>query len=494
VLLPDKNQQPLQLPVRRRDRDEMTSAATPSVLPPSPMDDWHAILKSTLLRVPALPEDLFQRMRNAKLTFGDRVHCPFLRPFFLSPEDEARVRTVAETIADLGERIVTAALDDKHLFAQLHLREEEERLARIPTGYGRASTASRLDAFLLPDSLKFAEYNGESPAGAGYAETLAEIFRELPVMDKFAQRYEVHRYPLSAKLLDALVMSYIDWGGLSKKPQIAIVDWEDVPTTSEFQILQERFERMGIPTLVADPRQLEWDGESLVARDKKIDLVYRRVLINDIVAKPAECSALVKAYSANAVCVANNFRCKIPHVKAFFAVLTDEQNGALFSHGERELIRKHIPWTRVVADVETAHYGQPIELLAFIRKERENLVLKPSDEYGGSGVTLGWETADAVWDAAIERALSSKNGVWIAQERIPIRREVFPYIADVGKVDYRDMLVDFAPYLFRGKLCGFLTRLSATGLANVTSGGGQVPAFRVSPRSAAAGESGRISA
>jgi hypothetical protein len=56
------------------------------------------------------------------------------------------------------------------------------------------------------------------------------------------------------------------------------------------------------------------------------------------------------------------------------------------------------------------------------------------------------------------------------------------------------MLVDFAPYLFRGKLCGFLTRLSATGLANVTSGGGQVPAFRVSPRSSAANESRRITA
>ena len=151
----------------------MTSAPTPSVLPPSPVEAWHAILNATLLRMPALPEDLFKRMRRARLTFGDRVHCPFLRPFFLSPEDEERVRTVAETIADLGERITSAALDDNHLFAQLHLREEEERLARIPTGYGRASTASRLDAFLLPDSLKFAEYNGESPAGAGYAETLA---------------------------------------------------------------------------------------------------------------------------------------------------------------------------------------------------------------------------------------------------------------------------------------------------------------------------------
>jgi len=462
----------------------MTSAPIPSTLHPSPADDWHDLLKATLLRTPGLPEDLYKKLRRAKLTFGDRVHCPFLRPFFLSPEDELRVRTVAETIAELGERVAAAALDDKHLFAQFHLREEEERLARIPTGYGPASTASRLDAFLLPESLKFAEYNGESPAGLGYSETLAEIFRELSVMAQFQRRYEIHSYPLSAKLLDALILSYLDWGGSVAKPQIAIVDWENVPTWSEFEILQQRFERMGIPTLIADPRELEWDGRKLVAHDKTIDLVYRRVLINDIVAKPAECSALIKAYSANAVCVANNFRCKIPHVKAFFAVLTDEQNGALFSHGEREIIRKHIPWTRVVADVNTAHYGQRVELLAFVRRERNNLVLKPSDEYGGSGVTLGWETGEAAWDDAIEQALTAKNGVWIVQERIPIRREVFPYIANVGRVDYRDMLVDFAPYLFRGKLCGFLTRLSATGLANVTSGGGQVPAFRVTPRPA----------
>src|SRR5437016_8244789 len=463
----------------------MTSAPTPSPLPPSPAQEWHAILKATLLRVPALPEDFFKRMRKARLTFGDRVHCPFLRPFFLSPEDETRVRTVAETIADLGERIASAALDDKDLVAQLHLRKEEERLARIPTGYGRTSTASRLDAFLLPDSLKFAEYNGESPAGAGYSETLAEIFRELPVMGKFAQNYEIHSYPLGAKLLDALVMSYLDWGGSSAKPQIAIVDWEDVPTVSEFEILKERFERMGIPTLIADPRQLEWDGKSLVAEDKKIDLVYRRVLINDIVAKPAECAALVKAYAANVVCVANNFRCKLPHVKAFFAVLTDEQNGALFSHNEREIIRAHVPWSRVVADVKPAHYGDTVGLLAFIRRERQNLVLKPSDEYGGTGVTLGWETDESAWDAAIGRALAASSGAWIVQERIPIRREVFPHITDEMQVHYRDMLVDFAPYLFRGKLCGFLTRLSSTGLANVTSGGGQVPAFRVAPRSPA---------
>jgi len=462
----------------------VTTAPTP--LPPcSPAEDWHEILKPMLLRMPELPEDLFRRMRGAKLTFGQRVHCPFLRPFFLSPEDEEHVRTVAETIAELGERVVLAALEDKHVFAQLHLREEEERLARIPVGLGPASTAARLDAFLLPDSLRFAEYNAESPAGPGYAEALAEIFNDLPMMGQFARKYQVHRYSLTARLLEALLQSYRDSGGSAEKPQIAIVDWEEVPTWSEFEILQARFEKMGIPTLLADPRQLEWDGKHLVVAGKRIDLAYRRVLINDIVAKPVECAALVKAYTAGAVCVANSFRCKIPHVKTFFAVLTDEQNGNLFSLSEREIIRKHIPWTRVVADVQTAHYGEHVELLDFIRKEREKLVLKPSDEYGGSGVTLGWETGEAAWEEAIERALTAKNGVWIVQERIPVRREFFPYIADVGTVDYREMLVDFAPYLFRGKLCGFLTRLSSTGLANVTSGGGQVPAFRVSLRNTA---------
>jgi uncharacterized circularly permuted ATP-grasp superfamily protein len=460
------------------------------VAPTSPVGDisdaaaeqWHKLLKAKLRTSPKLTENFYAELRDAKLTFGNRVHCPFLRPFFLSPDDEQRVRAVAETMANLAERVTDAAIKDAALLAQFHLRAEELRLVRLGKIAGPASTASRLDAFLLPDSLKFAEYNGESPAGAGYAETLAEIFRGLPIMPEFTKSYDIHSYPLSAKLLDALVASYLDWGGTSKRPQMLITDWREVPTWSEFEILRKRFEEMGVPVELADPRDLHFDGKQLTANGKKIDLVYRRVLMNDIVARAAECKALVDAVAANAVCVANHFRCKVPHVKAFFAVLTDERNDGLFSFGERDLIRKHVPWTRVVADVRTAHYGKTIGLLEFLRSSRENLVLKPSDEYGGTGVKLGWESNESDWDAAIATALAAGESCWIAQERIPIRREVFPWIQPDGSVELRDMLVDFAPYLFRGKMSGFLTRLSATGLANVTSGGGQVPAFRVHPR------------
>jgi len=460
----------------------MSSGTSPIAKAKDPAEHWHALLRPQLSKAREFTERFYARLRAEKLTFGNRVHCPFLRPFFLSPEDEARVRAVAEKMAELGERVAAAALDDQALFNQFHLRESEERLARMHTGYGPASTASRLDAFLLPDSLKFAEYNGESPAGSGYTETLSEIFRELPVMKEFAKSFEIHSYPLSAKLLDALIASYLDWGGTTRRPQMLIVDWREVPTWSEFEILKARFEKMGVPVEIADPRDLVFDGKTLSANGKKIELVYRRVLINDILARPAECKALVDAYQANAVCVANNFRCKVPHVKAFFAVLTDEQNAGMFSFDEREMIRRHVPWTRVVADVQTAHYGEHIELLSFVRRERNKLVLKPSDEYGGSGVTLGWETDERAWDEAIGKAISASGGAWIVQERIPIRREVYPWVQPNGEVEFRDMLVDFAPYLFRGKVAGFLTRLSATGLANVTSGGGQVPAFRVNAK------------
>ncbi|HXJ12199.1 MAG TPA: hypothetical protein VNH19_07990 [Candidatus Limnocylindrales bacterium] len=454
-----------------------------------PIESWNALLRPLLKEAPDFPKNFLQDLQDARLTFGNRVHCPFLRPFFISTQDEIRVRDATETLARLGERMATAAMEDNSLFAQFHLRPEEEKLVRLPAGKGPASTASRVDAFLLPESLKFTEYNGESPAGSGYTETLSAIFRELPVMKEFAEYFEIHSYPLSALLLDALIGTYRDWGGTSQHPQMLIVDWKEVPTWSEFEILKERFEAMRVPVVLADPRELEWDGKSLSAKGKKIDLVYRRVLINDIVARPKECAALVKAYEAQAVCVANNFRCKIPHVKAFFAVLTEQKNAKLFSSEELDVIRKHVPWTRVVEDVKTDYQGTPIELLDYIRENQRDLVLKPSDEYGGTGVTLGWEVEPKHWEESIQGALpgetsAKEHGCWIVQEKIAMRRGEFPYIGPDGKVEFRDMLVDLAPYMFRGKLSGFLTRLSATSLANVTSGGGQIPAFRVEPRQA----------
>ncbi len=431
------------------------------------------------------------QMRERKLRFGDRVICPFLRPFFLDAADEVRVRGVAEMLWRLGERVAHAASTDRpEMLADLALSEDEIALARIDPGYATASTAGRADAFILSDSLQFAEYNAESPAGAGYSQGLAALFDAEPVMAAFRERFDV-RYarPVEA-LLAALLASYAEWGGTASPPRMAIVDWREVPTFSEFEILRDAFTALGVPTVVCDPRDLEFAagarfsagaGRGLYANGERIDLVYRRLLINDIVAREGECRALLDAYRSRTVCVANSLRCKIPHKKAFFAVLTGDRYADLFSARERAMIARHVPWTALVEERRVTVDGQTVDLVPHLRAHRETFVIKPNDEYGGTGVTLGWETSAREWDAAIARALAERDRGWVAQQRIAVRRETFPVCGADGMTG-RDMLVDFAPYLFRGRLGGYLTRLSASGLANVTSGGGQVPAFVVSQK------------
>ncbi len=420
--------------------------------------------------------ELAARMREEGLTFGGRLLCPFLRPFFLPAADEARVRAAAEGLAAIGERVARIALETPALTAELGLSEAELRLAAIDPGYQTASTASRADAFILPDSLWFAEYNAESPAGPGYAQRLGEVFDALPIMARFRDRFAVSMHKSIERLHLALLTSFREWGGTITAPVIAIVDWREVPTWSEFELLAAAFSVLGTPTVVVDPRELEIANGRLVAAGRAVDLVYRRVLINDIIARQDDCRLLVEAYTRRLACVANTFRCKLPHKKTFFGVLTDERHEALFDRAERELIRRHVPWTRRLAQAETTRDGARIDLLSYIRAHREEMVVKPSDEYGGSGVTLGWETDAKTWDAMIERAVREPERAWIVQARIPVRRERFAMCED-NQVVEREMLVDFAPYLFRGRLGGYLTRLSASGLANVTSGGGQVPAF-----------------
>ena len=147
----------------------------------TPIDAWHALLRPDVELTPAFtPTSSPASMRARKLTFGDRVHCPFLRPFFLTEADEARMRTAAEThrrarrARRRARRSTSPALFDA---ARDH-RGRGSGSFGIDPGYARASTASRLDAFLLPDSLHFAEYNAESPAGPGlHAAALRAVRR-----------------------------------------------------------------------------------------------------------------------------------------------------------------------------------------------------------------------------------------------------------------------------------------------------------------------------
>jgi len=420
----------------------------------------------------SLGPELFDRLREAQhqlgLLHGNRPTCSFLRPHILDRRQYDEIKYVAETIADAFEKVANAALTDGQLMELLCMSPLEEEMARIDPGYTRLCVTSRLDSYITANGFCFLEYNAETPAGVGDQMQLEKLLFTLPPLQTFLAEHR-HWLPQPHKaLLHSLVKVYREWGGEVESPNIAIVDWPDVPTSSEFRVLKDYFIARGHDTVITDPTDLTYDGNSLSVDGFRIDILYKRVVIHEFLNRFDREHPLIRAYKDGKVCMANSFRSKLVHKKSGFAILTDPTYRHLFAESELELIRKHVPWTRLVTPTITTFRGAEWDLLSLISKHREEFVLKPNDDYGGRGVLLGWEMNAEDWKAAITNALKKP---YVVQERVNGLRTTIPAYSDRVVLD--PMYVDLNPFLFENKVEGALIRLSAGPLLNVTSGGGQ---------------------
>jgi len=446
------------------------------------VEHYHELLADQEL-AEASRKMLDEGLERAKLIFGGRRLSPYLRPHFVTERDFARIQTVCEIVWSAIQKVKDAAVGNDELLDELGITALERELVRIDPGYTAVSPTARLDSFLTEDAYSFVELNGESPAGIAYVDAAYTIFSELPVMKRFGERYSVR--PLYGRhlMLEVLLRAYTEYLGREpeRKPLIAIVDLKDLPTQKEFELFQEYFESEGYRSIVCSPQELEFTGGRLRAGADEIDIVYKRLLVNEYIPIMSDFPALLDAYRAGAICMVNSFRSKLIHKKALFAVLTNERYAHLFTQEERAAIRAHVPWTRKVRAERTDHYGEQIDLLEFAANSRDRLVLKPNDDYGGHGIYIGWNTDEIAWDEALRHALS--NGDYLLQERVSTAREQFPALQPDGTFEFAEQLVDLDPLLFFGKVGSAFTRLSFTELANVSSGGGMVPTFIIGEKS-----------
>jgi len=253
-----------------------------------------------------------------------------------------------------------------------------------------------------------------------------------------------------------------------------------VPTRHEFVLWVEYFARQGIEARIIDPREVEFSGGVLRHGDFAIDLVYKRVLISELVERGGMNHPVFAALRAGAVCMVNPLRCKPLYKKASLAVLSDDANAGLFTKSQREAIAAHIPWTRVMEERKTRRDSAEVDLLAFTLANKDVLVLKPNDDYGGKGIVLGWTVDAARWEEAVRVALTTP---YIVQERVELPSEPWPSWED-GGLHVGDRMLDTAPYVSMGRhVEGVLTRIATDPLLNVTAGGGStVPTFVIEER------------
>ena len=441
---------------------------------------YHELLDPETAR--ATQERLTEELHAHNLFFGDRPLTTVLRPRFITAEQYDLLRSACGLVAKAARRLAGDMLGEPALRDGLALTPGEEALIAMHPGYDEPSAHSRMDTFLTLDgsSLQFVEYNAESPAAIAYEDVLSEVFLQLPAMRRFAQRYTITALPARHRLLETLLAAWRAFDG-SRSPVIAILDWKDLPTHSEFLLFQRYFRENGLESVICTPDDLAYIDGKLHARVSgspvPIDLVYKRVLTSEFLMHYGDQALdhpLVRAYADGKVCLVNSFRAKLLHKKAIFALLTDDELQARFTAAERDAIARHVPWTRMVRASPSTYGGQAIDLLDFARANQERLLLKPNDEYGGKGIIIGWETSPEEWARGLQEALKTP---FVLQERVEIAYEDYPALVD-GQLQIGRRLVDSDPFLFGTDVAGCLTRLSTVTLLNVTAGGGStVPMF-----------------
>jgi hypothetical protein len=398
------------------------------------IDHYHSLLNPELAA--ASWARLSDEMQARRLFFGDKPLASVLRPRLISEVQYGQLQRGVGTVARAARSVVAPALQEgpegDAVRAVLMLTEQERALIAMHPGYQEPSAHSRMDTFLTVDgaSLQFVEYNAESPAAIAYEDLLSEAFLATPVMDEFARRYALRALPARHRLLDTLLSAWREAGSPGGEPSVAIVDWRGLPTATEFEMFAAYFAEQGLRAVICSPDELRLvDGQLIADVDgitTPVTIVFKRVLTSELLTHygaHALDHPLMQAYAARACVVVNGFRAKLLHKKSLFALLSDEQFQGALSHEERVAVAAHVPWTRVVRPGEASYQGERVDLLEFTRKYRDRLLLKPNDDYGGRGITIGWECDADTWDAALKAALESP---FVVQERVRIAYEPYP--------------------------------------------------------------------
>src|SRR5258708_32417170 len=176
------------------------------------IDRYHSLLDDQL--AVEAQGTLNAELRKRKCYFGERPLCTVIRPHFYEPEQWRYLKTETEILLGAFGKAHNACMGDAALREQLQLEPYEEALFNLDIGYEVPWTTSRLDSFYNVEdgSLRFIEYNAETPAGMAYEDQLAEAFMELEPLKRFGKYYTVRSFQMRQALLASLLEIYKQWG------------------------------------------------------------------------------------------------------------------------------------------------------------------------------------------------------------------------------------------------------------------------------------------
>lgn len=413
-----------------------------------------------------------------------------LRPLVVMPEQVAYLHHVCSRVTDALRRLPDLYLRDPDVRALLPIAADEDAWLREVWGpshsrlnpvYGRLDAVCDFTGARWQDSLQFLEPN-LSGVGGVHIAPVAEALVMRDIVPSICAHDPGLQIDLPRDQRDLFLQLLLDHARAVGREgsNICLIEpkYAGEGPAEQASIRDFCRERHAATIVHADPRELEVIANEVYFQDVRIDIAYRDYEARDLLAlehaEGIRLDAMRLLFKQNRV--VSSLGGDFDH-KSCFELFTDETLAPkFFSAEEVRIFRRHVLWTRIVSLRRTTLPHGEGDLPEFIRRHREELVLKPNRGYGGAGIHIGAAVSQAAWDELIDTALdeaSDPHAAWVVQTAANLPVHEFPIVGAHGTVSEEPFFTVFG-FAATDQGIGILGRVSQRQVINVAQRGGVV--------------------
>jgi carboxypeptidase Taq len=412
-----------------------------------------------------------------------------LRPLLVMPEQLSYVHHVCLQLIEALKRLPALYLEDERIRHIVAINPEEEQWLRdtwtpahahFNSIYGRLDATCDFTGAAWQDSLFFMEANLSSVGGIHFSPVAEDLVLRNVVPTLFAKNPEIE-ISLPRDQRDLFVQLLIDHARTIGRQscQLCFVEAKYVHDGPNEQAVLSDYlsEKHNLTIAHADPTELRLVGDEVYYEDTRIDVAYRDYEMRELLELEKETGKRLDAmrllFRQNRI--VSSIVGDFDH-KTGLEVLTDPTfTEKYFTADDRRLFRRHVLWTRLIGDRKTSFPdGREGDLLPYIRRNRETLIIKPNRAYGGTGVVLGASTTQAEWERVIDEAAAlvadpEKSSVVQKATRLPVHE--FPVLGADNRV-LSEPFYSVMGFAATENGLGTMVRVSQKQVVNVAQRGG----------------------
>jgi glutathionylspermidine synthase len=377
---------------------------------------------------------------------------PFLYyPSLYSEEDLRRFETMTKKIFDLVNQSIDIYLKHEEVRPIWGFSKELEELVLLPHDYSANVPMGRFDFFYYPDGhYEFCELNTDGTSAMNEETPLTDILLTTKAMDHLLESYDYKRFELYDSWVDEVGSIYEEFLKAGHEPSdqafVIIMDFMEKGSPHEFEVFKGAFEKKGYLCEIVSPDQVDYKNGYLYYDERKVDIIYRRLVTRDMMESYEDLRPLIQGIKANKTCIIGSIKSQIVHTKKYFEALHHPLVRQYFDDETLKYIDAHIPFTKTLTGDED---------YAFYIAHKDDYIIKPIDYYASKGVYAGNEQDEETWARLIKEGMAKG---YVIQKFCKKAQNQNLYFDDQGHMHVKTMNNITGVFVYNEKLKGVFTR------------------------------------